>query len=531
MADKEKDTKVVIDQKEEKKENSPEIKIEEKTLEEIVKDGQEGVEGIEAEAKNEISKREEIAIIHGADKKQVEKLNMVGKKVEDGVGKAEKAYGKEIELLQDKNINKEKPLIDSEIGENGNKTEKENNFVNSLEAQGLVGEEIKDEYLKIKNDYKQKLINENKKPKEGDTWDELIMEEMDKKYSEFIKTKVGDRDQKTIDAFEETSDEKMMPLKYRQEFLNILFKNPNRLYADKNGEMVSMQDYLKDYYKGIGVNIEIKFKTIDPDVKKSLAGNLLRDEFLFMGLDNNASQEKSHQEVEEGNEKISYILNDEVAIPHLIIERENLKKEIPLIAGSRDLHMPLRNEKRNEAGERERKGHFVQSQVIHAPKFGNTMHKVIAFNIHEIDHAIKEIMPTKNQNDLDQRVITEGTAEKASIGFMETQHKHLKNNSAVKNFDGYDYQANLQQVLGRSAVSEKSSNNMDHRYAQGYTLTKGYEGKEGEEKYKKLFYTGELNINEELGDVVKIREKIDEQFIKQKEMCKKIMLGKMDEEK
>lgn len=516
---------------------NPEIKIEtpvEIFVEEKTTETPDSV--LKEQKKQVIEKTDEVVKKGEYDKETLEKHEAIPSEINDFV-KKEKEFEEEAIDAKDEyesfitpgvfeteaNIKREEKKRDFK---NENKEDlaeekenkKEKDFVKYLEEKKLSGEGMKDEYLEIKNDYKQKLASENKKPKDGETWDELILKEADKNYSDFIKSKVGEGDKIIMAGFQESNENKLLPLKERQKLLNTLFKNPNKLYANKNGEMGSVSDYLKDYYKNIGINVEIKFKTIDPDVKKSLARWVLEAEYLYKGDNKDKSFEKSYNDIESNDEKISYILNDEIAIPHLIIEKDDVQKEVPLIAGSFDVHMPLRSEKKNESGERIKKGHFIQSQVVHAPESGCTIQKIAAFNIHEIDHAIKEVMPTDDQKTIDQELIVEGTAEKAAFDFMSAQHNHLKNELAANNFDGYDYQANLQKVIAGAAVGEETSKGHEHRYAQGYIIAKGYEEKYGEEKYRKLFYTGELNIDNELGDVKKIREEIDKK-LKEKKGC------------
>lgn len=411
------------------------------------------------------------------------------------------------------------------------KDEKEKNFLKNLENQGFLGKEIKEDYLEIKNTYKQQLLKIGKKPNENETWDELIRKEIDKHYAEYIKEKVNKNDKKLINDFLESDEENLLPFKKRQEFLNVLLRNNYSLYANKEGKMVSMSDYLKEYYKDTGTEPKIEFKTIDPDVKRNLAIQLLKNESLRKGTDEDRAFTESFHAVESNDERIRYILDDEIAIPHLVVKTENNKIETPLIAGGFDIHIPLRSEKQDKFGHRKRRGHSVQFQIIHAPKYVINIQKIIAYNIHEIDHAIRETLPTKSQKFLDKDLLIEGTAEKASIEFMNTQHKHFKNDPLIKNFDGYDYQANLQQVVGKYAIgNEATISKKKYRYAQGYMIAEGYNKSKGEENYKKLFYTGELDVNEELGDVEKIREGIDEKLKSQKEMFRQILSGDLDKE-
>ena len=410
---------------------------------------------------------------------------------------------------------------------------KEETFLKDLENQGFLGEKIKEDYLEIKNGYKQQLIEMDKSPAEGETWDDLIRKEIDENYAKYIKEKVSEDDKRLVDNFLESDKNNPLSLNEKQEFLNVLFRNNNLLYANEKGEMVSMADYLKEYYKDIGVDVGIEFKTINPDVKKDLAKKILRSEFLEKDIDRKQAFEKAFYAVELGNkdsEEINYILNDEVAFPHLIVKTKEIKKEIPLVAGSSDYHSPLRSEERDKSGERKRKrkGHFIQLQTIHAPEFGCGIQKITFSSIHEIDHAVREVLPTKNQNLLDKELLTEGTAEKAGMDFISTQHKYLKDKSLIKNYDGYDYQTNLWQALSRRMVGEMTDKNQEHRYAQGLMIAEQYSRNKGEKNYKKLFYTGELDVENELGDVVKIREGIDEKLKPQKKMFTQILTGRLD---
>lgn len=442
--------------------------------------------------------------------------------------------GREREKLMEK---AEEVMAEKEKTTREKETGKEERFIGNLEDQGFLGEEIKEDYLEIKDKYKQQLLKAGKEPNECETWDDLIRKEMDIKYAEYLKTKVSEGDKELIDDFLESDEKNLLPLKRRQEFLNVLLRNNYSLYADKEGKMVSMSDYLKQYYKDTGAAPKIEFKTIDPDVKNDLAKKILKSEFLEKEFGKKSFNEKEAFEkafyaVEldnEVNEKIRYILNDEIAFPHLVVETEKTKREIPLIAGTSDYHGSLRSEERDKSGNRKRKGHFVQSQIIHAPEIGGNIQKIISFNIHEADHAIREVLPTINQKSLDKRLLTEGTAEKASMDFMNTQHKYLKTEPLVKNFDGYDYQSNTQQVLGRYAIDEITTSGKEYRYAQGYMIAEEYNRNKGEENYKKLFYTGELDVNEELGDVEKIREGIDEKLKPQKKMFAQILSGSLGE--
>lgn len=112
---------------------------------------------------------------------------------------------------------------------------------------------------------------------------------------------------------------------------------------------------------------------------------------------------------------------------------------------------------------------------------------------------------------------------------MNNQHKYLEDNSTTSNnFDGYDYQANLKQIVSRCAINEKTPKDQEHRYTQGYIITEGYNRREGRDKYKKLFYTGELEFDKELGDVVEIRKKIDKKLESEKVINSKIIKGDLD---
>lgn len=384
--------------------------------------------------------------------------------------------------------------------------------------------------MHIKNSYKEKLIENDKRPMKNESWDDLILKEIDKNYAEYIKANIeNDYDKKIVDYFLESNEKKLLSLKNRQEFLNIFFKNNYRFYANENGEMVSMSDYLKDYYKDIGVDVNIQFKTIDSDVKKDLASKVLKSELLYQNIDKEEAFKEANSATKLGDERINYILDDEVAIPYVIVKTKSGEKEVPIIAGSSDFNMPLRKEERDESGYRKRKGHFIQSQVIHEPQYGSTVQKIVAENIHEIDHAVTEDLFTKEQKLLDQELLSEGTAEKASIDFMNNQHKYLEDNSTTSNnFDGYDYQANLKQIVSRCAINEKTPKDQEHRYTQGYIITEGYNRREGRDKYKKLFYTGELEFDKELGDVVEIRKKIDKKLESEKVINSKIIKGDLD---
>lgn len=409
--------------------------------------------------------------------------------------------------------------------------EKEKSFLKDIENQGFLGEKIKEEYLEIKTGYKQQLIEMGKNPAEGETWDDLIRKEMDENYAQCIKEGVNEDDKKLIDNFLESDEKNSLSLNEKQEFLNVLFRNNNLLYANKKGELVSMTNYLREYYEGTGAEPSIEFKTIDPDVKRNLATQVLRDKFLREGLSKDKSFIKAYRAIESNDERVKYILDDGIAFPHLIVKTENTKTETPLIAGNIDLHRPLRSEEQDEFGYGKIKGHSVQSQVIHSSKYLSNIQKIVAFNIHEIDHAVREALPTESQESLDENLLIEGTAEKASMDFMSIQHEYLKNNSSTKSFDGYDYQSNLQQTVGRYALSKKGGvSEKEYRYAQGLMIAEQYSRNKGEENYKKLFYTGEFDVEEELGDVVKIREEIDEKLGPQKKMFAQILSGRLDKE-
>jgi len=408
---------------------------------------------------------------------------------------------------------------------------KEEAFLKDIEDQGFLGEELKEKHLEIKNGYKKQLVEMGKNPAEGETWDDLIKKEMDKNYAQYIKEKVNEDDKRLINDFLKSDEKNSLSLNKKQEFLNVLFRNNNLLYANEKGKLVSMTDYLEEYYEDTGAKPSIEFKAIDPDVKRNLATQVLRDKFLREGLSKDKSFIKAYRAIESNDERIKYILDDEIAFPHLIVKTESAKTETPLIAGNIDLHRPLRSEEQDESGSRKIKGHAVQSQIIHSSKHLSNIQKIMAFNIHEIDHAVREALPTESQKSLDENLLIEGTAEKASMDFMNTQHEYLKNNSSTKSFDGYDYQSNLQQTVGRYALSKRGGvNEKEYRYAQGLMITEQYSRNNGEENYKKLFYTGELDVKEELGDVVKIREGIDKKLKPQKKMFAQIMTGRLDKE-
>ncbi|MCK4525419.1 MAG: hypothetical protein KAU07_03205 [Candidatus Andersenbacteria bacterium] len=509
-------------------EDEKNIEGQEQQPESPVENFEEVVETQETEVAKNVSEIEEAGeedvsrIEDSGLSEEVEEMGDVAKEISEKAEEAKEEYEEQLKSIP--NVNDKVEAIKKE-----DKTE--DIFFNNLENQSYFSGEVQDEYVHIKDSYRKKLIGDNKMPEKNETWDDLILKEIDKNYAEYIKENINnDYDKKLTDYFLESNDKRLLTLKNRQEFLNIFFKNHYKIYANESGDMVSMSDYLKDYYKDIGVDIEIKFKTVDSDIRKDLSNKVLQFELLHQGVGKEEAFKEASCAIKSNDERVSYIFNDEVAVPHVIVKTKNGEKEVPIIAGSSSFHMPLRSEEKDEDGYRKRKGHFVQLPVIHEPQCCSTVQKIIIDSIHEIDHAVTENLFTKEQKLLDQELLSEGIAEKASIVFMNTQHKYLKDNSTINNnFDGYDYQANLQQIYGRHAVNEKTSKNQEHRYAQGYIIADGYDRSEGREKYKKLFYIGELNFNEELGNVVEIRKKIDEKLENEKAVNGKIISGGLNE--
>ena len=406
-------------------------------------------------------------------------------------------------------------------------------FIEYLEKQGPLGEKIVEEHREIKDRYKQELIKKGKCPVGNETWDELIRKETERDYVERVKERVSEDDKKLIDEFLESNDENPLPLKKRQEVLNIFFRNNYNLYANQEGEIVSMIDYLSEYYENIGVKIKIEFKIIDPNIKRNLMRKILYCEFLRekeekenINIDFKNPNKKINDEIfkkvfhtlEFNNEMVKYILNDEIAIPYLIIETENNKIEAPLVAGGRDLFISIKSEERDESGIRKKKG-LAQFQMIHSPEYGSGIQRRIAVLVHEIDHIVTEnigkVKLPKQIFEEGEDLISEATAEKAGIDFMKNQH-----NSSISSFNGYDYYANLEQVIGGI--------DLNNPHISGYIIAEAYETIKGKEAYKKLFYTGELDINKELGDIEKIKQKIIKHLTLQKEAFKQITQDKLD---
>ena len=425
--------------------------------------------------------------------------------------------------------------------ETGAESEKEisseKSFINHLKEQGFLIEGIKEEYIRIKDRYKISLIETGKYPAENETWDQLIMKETEKYYVQHIKERVSEDDKNLLDKFLESNDENLLLLKQRQEILNIFFRNNYALYANQEDEMVSMTDYLNKYYENIGAKIKIEFKTIDPDVKRSLIRKILYYQFLweleekenikidFKNPDKKISNEiskKTSYAIESSDERIKYILDDEVAIPHLIVEIENNKIETPLTGGTVDIFGPLRSKEIDKSGFYKKKGNFVQFQMIHAPEYASGIQRRISMFIHEIDHIITEnigkVKLSKQTFKGGESLISEATAMKAGLDFMKNQH----NSSLIGNFDGYDYYTNLEQVVGGASPDKYPY------HIPGYIIAEAYEKMRGKEPYKKLFYTGELDIEKELGDIGEIEQEIVKSLKSQEETFIQIMRGRLN---
>ncbi len=329
-----------------------------------------------------------------------------------------------------------------------------------------------------------------------DVTGEKIMESYDNYYLNCIKnnseTILGSG---IVEDYKNSSEENPLNYEKKQEFVNVLLNPTNKLYKNEAGESVSMGEYFNDYYKELGINVNIEFSTINDNQKKDLMGKMIQ-------YDKNLKEEN-----------LEYIKKDEKPIPFLKIFKDGKEIKIPMLAGDIDMHMPLRSVIYNEKGEEinEKTGTFMGFKITHEAQFGSTIQYNIGQIVHEADHAIRKVLDNQDVFKEEDRIISEGTAELARDRFGKIQNKYDSKN-------GFDYQNLANFAIAAESEGEKVlevSGDLKHTYASGYILADQMEKVFGRKISMSTVYNSESAISTE--EISNLRKKITDGIKDQKD--------------
>jgi len=318
------------------------------------------------------------------------------------------------------------------------------------------------------------------------------------------KAKVG---ADALDVYERSAEERPLDYRQRQEVINTLVSPLNKLYYNERGDEVSLGEYLQDYYRGLGVNVLIRYDTIPERAKTAIIRRLI-------GSDEQLTERD-----------FDYLQKDDVPIPMLEIQKGDETVTVPLLGGDRDATMTVRSSGFNEdTGEKiERtEGNAVSFNVSRQPELGSTVHKIIGSIVHEVDHAVRTALDDQEIFKKEQRIVSEGTAEMAKYSFGRIQTKRMP-------YSGFDYKAQLTYGLSARAEGERTGTHelsVEHTYASGYVLASHLREKYGDGVFWSTLYDKRKAIPEQ--DVSVLRRSIGAKLRFNKDQFEKAIYQLLD---
>lgn len=366
-----------------------------------------------------------------------------------------------------------------------------------LENHKWLGESFTEETKKLREKY---ITEFGLKP---DASGEVIMEAYDAYYLNQIKEKASNvQSPGIIEEFEASSSEKTLSFEKRQDMVNLLLGPMNKLYKKESGEDANMAEYLDDYYKELGVKVDIRYGTIPENQKEDL-------------IDKIADLNK----IDQGS--LGHIRNNEMPIPFLIISKDGVEKRIPVIGADMDMIMPLRSISQNEKGERisEKTGDFMGIKMVHDSQNSSSIQYVIGQMVHEIDHAVRTSLPNQDVFKGEHKIISEGSAEFAREKFGEAQSQHYPKS-------GFDYQNRMAWSIAAfsegSDAGVKGQESLESTYASGNLILKQVEELYGKEVVKSVAYDAQKAIP--LEKLAELRKNITDKLKNNQESYKRMIL-------
>jgi hypothetical protein len=328
-------------------------------------------------------------------------------------------------------------------------------------------------------------------------WDRVLNIHYDLNYCYWLKRQTNNPyAARILELF--TSIDPMLTHKERQEVMNTLLANVNFFYFDSKGKKVNMESYLRDYYKELGVGINIVLETIPAEIKKDvikkiLLGSLSLDETreILNILDVKGIQGiQEHPKYAKFSILIQHVLEDSVAFPVVKIEHNGQIFENFILAAEVTTEGVKPDAGAVTFPRRDRRGNIIIMPVPNGVSSVYTLRRFLDLLMHEIDHLINQaVFPIEER---DTRVFTEGAAEEASASFMSTQHRYLDDTVAA----GFDYYI-LDELLDRYADERPAS----RPYIIGWAMAHSYRSVKGDKEFFKLFYKTEERANESLVEI------------------------------
>lgn len=215
-----------------------------------------------------------------------------------------------------------------------------------------------------------------------------------------------------------------------QQLINFLVSDKSKIFFDKNGNLVSLADYLNEYYKPLGIKISFEFAVISPDIKIQIVSNILGREFLGFWLSddrnnllNDISAGKSYDELkskypEDILNRLESIINPDTAVPYLkFTDQKGKIFSTPImdgtIVGGLGTTVYISNEE----------GNIISGEMVIDVKRCGSPLDLFEILIHELDHGIA--MPLK------QRIIDKLVADEKS----KTSDSQKKYDEAKRKYD------------------------------------------------------------------------------------------------
>lgn len=362
-----------------------------------------------------------------------------------------------------------------------------NEIMEGVESSPFLGKRFLDK-LKTNRDI-QILLHELPQ----DATMEQIMSAYDKFYLDYLRSKAVVADAGIFERYEESTDGNPLSFRDRQSVVKMLVSPVNKFYKTKEGQEVNLAGYFNDYYKSLGISIKIIFETLPP-------GQIRGVERIF------GMREEKFDPV--------HLYDDTVAVPVIEITKGEKTISVPLIGGDSDVTAPMRDPET-----REKLGSFIGLKIVHDTKYASSIQTNLGFLVHEFDHAVRKVLSDQRNwtDDLEDRIIYEGTAEMTRHRFSETQGKFEPRS-------GFDYQNSINfssAAVGESEVSRIKD--VKSTYASGLVLTERMRLFMGEDKFWETVYAGEQNLTED--QIKKLREKIVGELAKQKEDARQFLIS------
>lgn len=319
-----------------------------------------------------------------------------------------------------------------------------------------------------------------------------IVEAYDRAYLEHLQSLAVSADPGIFERYTESTDDKPLSFRDRQAIVNMLVNPANQFYKTEKGEPVNLTEYLNDYYKPLGISVQIKFGNLEQEKVEGIENFFKRWDKGFL---------------------TDHLKKQEVAIPTIEITKGDRKINIPIIGADWDVTGVMR-----DSTTREKLGDFVGLKIVHDTRYASGVQSNLGFVVHELDHAIRASLSSEKGIEYAQdRIIFEGTAEMARHRFGETQ-------SRFNTKSGFSYQNDIAFSAAVNAEGELTGiGKVEYTYASGLVLTEQMRSALGEAKFWKTTYDKEPNITEV--ELAQLRKKVVSELDKQKDEAGKFLVS------